>query len=197
VLQVARETWQVVRVVSFGGSHVFFVDITDLRRRALQVLDQMIKLACDLFCVVAQFFERVLIYVAQIFGDAELAADFASGGFGLAEVVNELALRSALEAFRYIGHNAHGGALDLVAEAEVLGKGAGPSVLVDRICQRPGGLPDSEVFDVFRHDFSSQVEGCTWHGLRRTCHVLRVTIIDVLCPSPQSPSILVLGPVLQ
>jgi len=139
--------------VSFRGSPVFFVDVADLRRRVLQVLDQTIELACDLFCVVAQFFERVLIDVALIFGDVELAADFAGGGFGLAEVVDELALRSTLEAFGYIGHDAHGRALDLVAEAEVLGKGAGCSVLVDCIGQRPGGLPDAEVFEVFRHDF--------------------------------------------
>ena len=44
------------------------------------MLDQTIELACDLFCVVAQFFKRALIDVPLIFGDVELAADFAGGG---------------------------------------------------------------------------------------------------------------------
>nr|WP_279318399.1 hypothetical protein [Salinibacter altiplanensis] len=61
------------------------------------MLNQTIELACDLFCVVAQFFKRVLINIALIFGDVELAANFAGGCFGLAEVVDKLALSPAFE----------------------------------------------------------------------------------------------------
>lgn len=133
------------------------------------MLDEAVQLAGDLLRLVVQLAEPGLREIFLILGDVELAADFPGRGFGLAEVVDKLAPRSAFEAFGDVGHNAHSRTLDLVAEAEVLRKGTSICVLIDRIGQRPRCLPDSQVFEGLSHRFLR----CT---LDYALHVQRGTI---------------------
>ena len=65
----------------------------------VEVLNEAVELPGPFSGLIVQLVELGLGEVVLILGDVELAADFAGGGFGLAQVVDELAPGSAFEAF--------------------------------------------------------------------------------------------------
>jgi hypothetical protein len=94
-LQVLRVTWHVTHDIlaceladAGGGVGV------------VEVLDEGVQLSGHFFGLVVQLIELRRFYIPLIFGDVELAADFPRRGLGLAQVMDELALRSTPEAFR-------------------------------------------------------------------------------------------------
>ena len=67
---------------------------------AVEVLDETVQLARYFLGLIVRLVKFGICEIALISGDVQLAADFAGGGFGLAQVLNKLAPRSAFRALR-------------------------------------------------------------------------------------------------
>lgn len=114
-----------------------------------EVGDEAAHFRAGLTCEIGELLKPVRIDVLLIQSHVEFALNLRAGTLGIPQEPDEFLVASTVKALGNVVHDRTGGPLNLILQAEVLGKRTRPRCVIHLTCEFPPQLPTLNTLETF------------------------------------------------